>query len=432
VRWRSRRRSTPEHDDEPTTPAHVRPLADDELGPEDGAGADDDAVGSDAHGHVDDERSPEDDAGAEWLEAVAAAAAEQRWDEPHEDLPEVAGDEPPHAPAEAPAPDERHEDAVPGELPRATPPARRRPAPVDAHPVDPEAEAAAARDIVRRALAEDLDLAGDVTAEATVPPEAVGTARLVARAEGVVAGLALVGEVYDQLDPRVAVRLRARDGDAVTVGQVLAEVEGPLRSVLTGERTALNLVTHLSGVATVTARYVAAVADTGCVVRDTRKTTPGLRLLEKAAVRAGGGVNHRTGLSDALLVKDNHVAAAGGVAAATHAALAGARGRSVQIEVDSLEELEAAVAAGARDVLLDNFDVERTRAAVERVRELEDDHGRILLESSGGLDLERVRAYAQAGVDRIAVGALTHSAPQLDLALDLDAAGDGSGGGRSA
>ena len=404
MRWRRRRRSTPEHDDEPTTPAYARPLPDDEF--EDGAPPDDDGP------VADDVAGPEDDTVAEWLEAVAAATVEQRWHEP----PDAPGDEPGVA-AEAHVPDERHEAAPAAPVP----PAPAEVAEVAEPPVDAGAVAAAVRDIVRRALAEDLDLAGDVTAEATVPPEAAGTARLVARADGVVAGLDLIAEVYDQLDPRVAVRLRARDGDTVTAGQVLAEVEGPLRSVLTGERTALNLVTHLSGVATVTARYVAAVADTGCVVRDTRKTTPGLRLLEKAAVRAGGGVNHRTGLSDALLVKDNHVAAAGGVAAATRQALAGARGRSVQIEVDSLAELEAAVVAGARDVLLDNFDVEQTRTAVERVRELEREHGRILLESSGGLDLESVRAYAQAGVDRIAVGALTHSAPQLDLALDLDA-----------
>ena len=408
MRWRSRRRSTPEHDDESPTPAHVRPLPDDEA--EDGATPRDDGVAPD------DNAGAEDAAAAEWLEAVAAAAVEQRWQEPQEDPADAPVDES-GVGGEAHGPEERPEAALAAPVP-PVPPA---PAEVTEPAVDAGAVAAAARDIVRRALAEDLDLAGDVTAEATVPPEALGTARLVARADGVAAGLELIAEVYDQLDPRVAVRLRSRDGDAVTAGQVLAEVEGPLRSVLTGERTALNLVTHLSGVATVTARYVAAVADTGCAVRDTRKTTPGLRLLEKAAVRAGGGVNHRTGLSDALLVKDNHVAAAGGVAPATRAALAGARGRPVQIEVDSLEELEAAVAAGARDVLLDNFDVEQTRTAVARVRELEREHGRILLESSGGLDLETVRAYAQAGVDRIAVGALTHSAPQLDLALDLDA-----------
>lgn len=294
------------------------------------------------------------------------------------------------------------------------------PLPGDAHlPVEPLA--AAARAVVRVALDEDLDVVGDVTAEATLPPDATGRARLVARADGVVAGLGLVADVYDHLDPRVEVRTVAADGDRVRRGDVVAEVAGPLRSVLCGERTALNLVTHLSGVATLTARYVAAVAGTGCAIRDTRKTTPGLRLLEKAAVVAGGGVNHRIGLSDALLVKDNHVAAAGGVAAATRAAIAGARGRHVQIEVDSLEELEEAVGAGARDVLLDNLGPDETARAVARVRGLEATHGRILLESSGGLDLDTVRAHAEAGVDRLAIGALTHSAPHLDLALDLDA-----------
>lgn len=423
MRWRSRRRSDQDHADEPSAAAHVRPLADDEP-TADGSGAD----ATTAEKTDDPGSGPGADVSAgEWLEAVAAATAEQRWEESH------AAAAPPGPVAEPrPALDEAGGRAPADAAPPAPPSRPSRV--VDAPVADPRAEAAVARDVVRRALAEDLDVIGDVTAEATVPPEAVGTARLVARAAGVAAGLDLVAEVYDQLDPRVEVRLRVRDGETVAVGQVLAEVAGPLRSVLTGERTALNLVTHLSGVATATARYVDAVAGTGCVVRDTRKTTPGLRLLEKAAVRAGGGVNHRVGLFDALLVKDNHVAAAGDVASATRAALAGARGRPVQVEVDGLEQLEAAIAAGARDVLLDNLDVEQTRAAVERARRLEADHGPVVLESSGGLDLERVRGYAQAGVDRIAVGALTHSAPQLDLALDLDvaaAAGDAPPGGWS-
>ena len=274
------------------------------------------------------------------------------------------------------------------------------------HPDD--ALAVARRDVVRRALDEDLTPVGDVTARATVPAEAAGVGRLVARAPGVVAGLEAVVEVYAQLDPQVEVRLRVADGQPVDPGDVVAEVQGPLRSVLTGERTALNLVTHLSGVATVTRRYVAAVADTGCQIRDTRKTTPGLRRLEKAAVRAGGGTNHRVGLSDALLVKDNHVAA----------------DLEVQVEVDTLAQLDEAVAAGAHEVLLDNFDVATTRAAVQRARELAVDHGPIRLESSGGIDLDTVADFARAGVDRVAVGALTHSAPQLDLALDV-AAGEG-------
>lgn len=286
--------------------------------------------------------------------------------------------------------------------------------------LDRDAVTLAGREAVARSLAEDLGDAGDVTASATVPATAVGRAEVVARSAGVVAGLWLVAEVYGQLDPDVAVELHAADGQRVAAGDVLGTVTGPLRAVLTGERTALNLVTHLSGVATATRALVDVVAGTGCVVRDTRKTIPGLRLLQKSAVAAGGGVNHRLGLSDALLVKDNHVAAAGSVSAAVAAALAGAGGRHVQVEVDSLAELEQAVAAGARDVLLDNLDPEATRRAVEWCRAWSDEHGeRILLESSGTIRRDTVRAYADAGVDRIAVGAITHSAPQLDLALDI-------------
>jgi nicotinate-nucleotide pyrophosphorylase (carboxylating) len=279
--------------------------------------------------------------------------------------------------------------------------------------------AAAGRAVVRRALDEDLGVGGDVTSLSTVPPDAVGRATVVARSAGVVAGVDLVALVYDHLDPRVSVEAEVVDGAHVRAGQALLRLAGPLRSVLTGERTALNLMTHLSGVATLTAAYVAAVEGTGCVVRDTRKTTPGLRLLEKAAVRAAGGVNHRIGLSDALLVKDNHVAAAGGVGSATRAALAGAEGRHVQVEVDSMAELNEALDAGARDVLLDNFDVDETRRAVDHVRQREPVDGPVLLETSGGVTLDTVRAYAETGVDRIAVGALTHSAPQLDIALDV-------------
>jgi nicotinate-nucleotide pyrophosphorylase (carboxylating) len=286
--------------------------------------------------------------------------------------------------------------------------------------LDLDEVARAGREAVTRALAEDLGDPGDVTARATIPADTVGRAQLVSRADGVVAGLWLVAEVYAQLDPDVGVELLVADGDRVAAGDVLATVTGPLRAVLTGERTALNLVTHLSGVATATRALVEVVAGTGCVVRDTRKTIPGMRLLQKAAVAAAGGVNHRLGLSDALLVKDNHVAAAGSVGAAVTAALAGADGRHVQVEVDSLAELDEAVAAGARDVLLDNLDVEVTRQAVARCRAWSDEHGeRILLESSGTIRRDTVRAYAEAGVDRVAVGAITHSAPQLDLALDV-------------
>jgi nicotinate-nucleotide pyrophosphorylase (carboxylating) len=286
--------------------------------------------------------------------------------------------------------------------------------------LDPSQVAAAGHDAVVRALAEDLDAAGDVTARAIVPVGTRGTAELVARAPGVAAGLGLVAVVFAALDAEVRVSLVASDGDRVSPGDVLGSVRGPLRAILTGERTALNLVTHLSGVATATRAFVDAIAGTGCVVRDTRKTTPGLRLLEKAAVVAGGGVNHRLGLSDALLVKDNHVAVAGSVRAAVTAALDRADGRHVQVEVDDLDELADAVDAGARDLLLDNFDVEVARLAVARCRGWSETLGeRIVLEASGTIRHDTVRAYADSGVDRVAVGAITHSAPQLDVALDV-------------
>lgn len=279
----------------------------------------------------------------------------------------------------------------------------------------------ARREAVQRALDEDLGDQGDVTSAAIVPAERTGRGELVARAAGVIAGVDLVRTVFDLVDARVEVELEVADGDEVAAGQRLGSVTGPLRSVLTGERTALNFVTHLSGIATLTRAFVEAVKGTGCAVRDTRKTTPGLRLLEKAAVVAGGGVSHRVGLFDALLVKDNHVAAAGSVEAATNRALAGAGGRHVQVEVTSLEEAEAAVAAGARDLLLDNLDPDQTRRVVARVRALESHHGRILLESSGRIGLDTVREHAAAGVDRVAVGAVTHSAPALDVALEVTA-----------
>jgi nicotinate-nucleotide pyrophosphorylase (carboxylating) len=282
---------------------------------------------------------------------------------------------------------------------------------------------AAARDVVARALAEDLGPAGDVTSLATIPADVTGRALLVARQPGVVAGLELIDEVYRQLTEAdgdsVEVVLLAADGDRIAAGQAVAQVTGPLRTILTGERTALNLVCHLSGIATTTRAYVDAVGGTDCVVRDTRKTVPGLRLLAKAAVRAGGGRNHRVGLSDGLLVKDNHVEVAGSISAAVAAALTAAGDLPVQVEVDTLEQLEEALDAGARDILLDNLDVETTRQAVARVREREQRDGRILLESSGTLRLDQVAAYAATGVDRVSIGAITHSAPQLDLGLDV-------------
>lgn len=300
------------------------------------------------------------------------------------------------------------------------PPREARPPPLPGDAVlDAGDLEVAVRAAVRRGLEEDLADIGDVTTDAIVPPDRVGRADLVARADGVVAGTALVAATFDLVDPRVTADLEVSDGQAVAAGQRLGTVAGPLRAILTGERTALNLLTHLSGIATCTRAFVDAVAGTGCVVRDTRKTTPGLRLLEKAAVVAGGGVNHRVGLWDALLVKDNHVAAAGSLELAVRRALDRGGGRHVQVEVTSIEEAEAAIAAGARDLLLDNLDPLTTQRAVLRVRDLEAAHGRVLLESSGRIDLDTVRDHARAGVDRVAIGALTHSAPQLDIALDM-------------
>lgn len=264
------------------------------------------------------------------------------------------------------------------------------------------------------ALAEDL-AGGDATAAATVPADASATARFVTRAPGVIAGLDAVHAVVKAVDDKVAFRALASAGDTVARGAPLAELSGPARSILAAERTALNLLTHLSGVATATAGFVAEVAGTSCVVRDTRKTLPGLRMLQKAAVAAGGGVNHRFNLSDGLLVKDNHVAAAGGVAAATRAALAAAADLPVQIEVDNLSQLQEALDAGARAVLLDNFALDDVAAAVAYCRGRED---AVFVEVSGNVTLESVGDIARTGVDAVAVGALTHSVRALDIGLD--------------
>lgn len=289
----------------------------------------------------------------------------------------------------------------------------QRPAvPVDLGTVDPTELGRATRRAVARALAEDLGDRGDVTSLATVPAGRRGTGVLVARNGGVIFGVEVVLHVFEQVDTRVEVVVHVEDGARVEAGQTVATIAGPLGSILTGERVALNFLGHLSGVATQTRRFVDA-AGPDVAIRDTRKTTPGLRLLEKAAVRAGGGHNHRIGLYDALLVKDNHIIAAGGVEAALEAAFSRGHGRHVQVEVRDLSELEAALRAGATDVLLDNFDPEQIRQAVTRTA------GRAALEASGNIDVDTVRAYASAGVDRIAVGRLTHSTPWLDVALDL-------------
>lgn len=276
----------------------------------------------------------------------------------------------------------------------------------------PDLDPAYVLDVVRRALAEDLAGGVDVTSAATVPAGQTATGDLVARADGVVAGLPVAEIVFAAVDPAVRWEARRHDGDRVTRGDVLATVTGPTRSLLTAERTALNLLCHLSGVATATARWVDAVRGTGARIRDTRKTTPGLRALEKYAVRQGGGVNHRMSLSDAALVKDNHVIAAGGVAKAFALVRATYPDLPVEVECDSVDDVREAVAAGADLILLDNMSPAEMTEAVGVARG-------VRTEASGGLTLDTAAAVAAAGVDFISVGGLTHSAPILDIALDL-------------
>ncbi|GIH92991.1 L-aspartate oxidase [Planobispora siamensis] len=266
--------------------------------------------------------------------------------------------------------------------------------------------------LIETALREDLQEAGDVTSIATIPAGQVAVADVVARADGVVAGLAVAEAVFARFGAGRAER-HVKDGERVSRGDVLMTVTGTTRDLLTAERTALNLLTHLSGIATLTGRWVRAVEGTGARVRDSRKTLPGLRALEKYAVRAGGGVNHRMSLSDAALIKDNHVVAAGGVAEAFRAVRAAYPGLPIEVEVDRIDQIEPVLAEGAQEILLDNFTVPELAEAVRLV------NGRARLESSGGLTLESARDVAETGVDYLAVGALTHSAPALDIALDL-------------
>lgn len=271
--------------------------------------------------------------------------------------------------------------------------------------------------IVRAALREDLLGGIDVTSVATIPADHRSRAAFVARADGVVAGLAVAAAVIETVcgDSAEALTYRVSDGARVNAGSVVAELSAPTRSLLTAERTALNLLCHMSGVATLTRRWVDAIAGSGAVVRDTRKTTPGLRALEKYAVRCGGGSNHRMGLSDMALVKDNHVVAAGGITEAYDRVRA-LDTIPVEIEVDTLDDLCEAIEAGADEVLIDNFTPEEMRRAVR----LRDEMGAgVRLEASGGLTIESARDVAETGVDFIAVGELTHSARILDIALDL-------------
>jgi nicotinate-nucleotide pyrophosphorylase (carboxylating) len=274
---------------------------------------------------------------------------------------------------------------------------------------------------IRAALEEDLRYGPDVTSAATAPPGTRATAEVVARAPGVLAGLPVALAVLDAAgEPGMSGELGtagelAADGDEIKAGTAVLRIQAPLRELLGAERTLLNFLTHLSGIATATRAWADALAGTGCGVRDTRKTLPGLRQLEKYAVRCGGGLNHRMGLGDAALIKDNHVAAAGGVAPAIKAVRAVAPGLPLEVECDDLDQVQEALDAGAELILLDNMGLAALRAAVGLAR----GYPSVQLEASGGLRLDQARAVAETGVDFVAVGALTHSSPALDLGLDL-------------
>jgi nicotinate-nucleotide pyrophosphorylase (carboxylating) len=277
--------------------------------------------------------------------------------------------------------------------------------------IDPER----VRRIVRAAVEEDVGLR-DATTEATVDAEARATGVFVAKQSLLVAGLDVAMEVFRTVEPAIQWESRAREGDRFDTGHLIASVTGPARGILTGERVALNFLQRMSGVATLTRAFVDAAVGTKARIRDTRKTTPLLRLLEKRAVLVGGGTPHRSGLDSAILVKDNHVMMAGSVREATRRAMAAAGDLYVEIEVDRPEQIDEALEQGAQMLLLDNFTPEQVAAAVARIR------GRVPVEVSGGVRLDNVRAYAEAGPDFIAVGALTHSAPAVDISLDIERA----------
>ena len=267
--------------------------------------------------------------------------------------------------------------------------------------------------IALAALAEDVG-AGDVTTESTVDEDARCTARLLLKEPGVVCGLPAVEAVFRALDPDVSFEPSASDGDLVAQATGLARISGRTRAVLTGERTALNILGRLSGIATLTRSFVEAIDGSGAAILDTRKTTPGLRALEKYAVRCGGGRNHRFGLDDGILVKDNHLRAAGGVRSAVERLRAAGTGLPIEVEAESLDDVREALAAGAEQILLDNMPPALMREAVALA------DGRATLEASGGVSLGTVREIAETGVDFISVGALTHSARSLDVSLELE------------
>jgi nicotinate-nucleotide pyrophosphorylase (carboxylating) len=282
----------------------------------------------------------------------------------------------------------------------------------------PDCELDAARDAIRRALQEDLRYGPDITTQATVPAGAVATASMVPREHGVIAGVDVALLVLDEVLGAGGYQVldRVEDGARLQPGESLLTVQAETRGLLTAERTALNLICHLSGIATATAAWVDAVHGTKAKVRDTRKTLPGLRVLQKYAVRVGGGVNHRLGLGDAALIKDNHVAAAGSVVEALRAVREAAPDLPCEVEVDSLEQLDAVLPEKPELILLDNFPVWQTQMAVQR-RDAR--APAVLLESSGGLSLDNAATYAATGVDYLAVGALTHSVRALDIGLDM-------------
>ncbi len=270
------------------------------------------------------------------------------------------------------------------------------------------------REAVRAWLREDIGR-GDVTTRSTVPAEAKGRAEIVTRSPAVVAGSEIARACFQEVDPGVAWYSAVKDGGSVRPGDTLASVEGPLPALLTAERTALNLLAHLSGIATASRAFAEAVAGTDARVIDTRKTTPGLRVVEKYAVRVGGCHNHRFGLDDGILIKDNHIAAVGGIGSAVARARSLApHGLAIEVEVVDMDGLEEAITAGADGVLLDNMSPSEVAAAVERSA------GRVWLEASGGITLDNVRDFALTGVTLISAGALTHSAPHIDLSMEVD------------
>lgn len=267
-------------------------------------------------------------------------------------------------------------------------------------------------EFVNRILAEDLGEGGDVTSNATISADARFNAELAAREPIVAAGLDVAEAFFRKLDPAVEVRKLANDGDRIDAGSVIMRLSGNARAMLSAERSALNTLQHLSGIATLTRRYVDAIDGTGALVLDTRKTIPGLRALEKYAARMGGAHNHRMRLDDGVLIKDNHIAVAGGVAPAVAAAKAAGTGLQVQVEVDRIEQIEEALAAGADRLLLDNMDPATLRRAVALVA------GRVPLEASGGVRLDTIRSIAETGVDFISAGRITQSAPAVDIGMD--------------